>query len=99
MKVPLEVLLLHKLQGWHDHMTPPKLHKQRKQTVDVADVQCTLKIVLRSLTGSHRSWAWAALSFFKELFQRLTTNRVKLFCFTFVDSRRDDWDELGFELV
>ncbi|KAK0190128.1 hypothetical protein F5146DRAFT_1139668 [Armillaria mellea] len=68
--VPLEVLLLHKLQGWHDHMTAMEPHKQGKQHVDVADIRCTLKIVLQSLTGNERSWARVALSFFQEEFQR-----------------------------
>ncbi|KAK0212188.1 hypothetical protein DFS33DRAFT_1249693 [Desarmillaria ectypa] len=96
--VPLEVLLLHKLQGWHDHMTAPEPHKQRKQTADVADVRRTLKIVLRSWMGTERSWARVALSFFQEEFQRLTVERVKLFCSTFADCR-DDWYWLGFEVA
>ncbi|KAK0190127.1 hypothetical protein F5146DRAFT_931472 [Armillaria mellea] len=76
--VPLEVLLLHKLQGWHDHITATEPHKQRKQHTDVMGIRCTLKIVLQSLTGSERSWARVALSFFQEEFQRLTMDRVKL---------------------
>ncbi|KAK0457734.1 uncharacterized protein EV420DRAFT_1271018 [Desarmillaria tabescens] len=96
--VPLEVLLLHKLQGWHDHMTAPEPHKQKKQTVDVRDVRRTLKIVLRSVSGTERSWARVALSFFQEEFQRLTTDRVKLFCSAFADCR-DDWYRLGFEVA
>ncbi|KAK0431809.1 hypothetical protein EV421DRAFT_1925510, partial [Armillaria borealis] len=96
--VPLEVLLLHKLQGWHDHMTAPEPHKQKKQTVDVADVRRTLEIVLRSLTGSERSWARVALSFFREEFQHLTEDRVKLFCSAFPDCR-DNWYQLGFEVM
>ncbi|KAK0431810.1 hypothetical protein EV421DRAFT_1911519 [Armillaria borealis] len=86
------------IMGWHDHMTAPEPHKQRKQTVDVADVRRTLKIVLRSLTGIERSWAPVALSFFREEFQHLTMDRVKLFCSAFPDCR-DDWYQLGFEVV
>ncbi|KAK0231739.1 hypothetical protein EDD85DRAFT_775433 [Armillaria nabsnona] len=96
--VPLEVLLLHKLQGWHDHMMAPEPHKQKKQTVDVADVRRTLKIVLQSLTGTERSWARVALSFFQEEFQHLTMDRVKLYCSAFPDCR-DDWYQLGFEVA
>ncbi|KAG7451909.1 uncharacterized protein BT62DRAFT_882041 [Guyanagaster necrorhizus] len=96
--VPLEVLLLHKLQGWYDHMTAPELHKQRKQTTDVADIRRTLKIVLQSVTRTKRSWARVALSFFQEEFQRLTTDRVKLFCSMFVDCK-NDWYQLGFEVA
>ncbi|KAK0190125.1 hypothetical protein F5146DRAFT_932209 [Armillaria mellea] len=96
--VPLEMLLLHKLQGWYDHMTAPEPHKQKKQTVDVADVRRTLKIVLQGLTGTGRSWARVALSFFQEEFQRLTVERVKLFCSAFPDCR-DDWYQLGFEVA
>ncbi len=96
--VPLEVLLLHKLQGWHDHMTAPEPHKQKKQTVDVMDVRRTLKIVLQSLTGAERSWARVALSFFRDEFQHLTIDRVKLFCSAFPDCR-DDWCQLGFEVA
>ncbi|KAK0209832.1 hypothetical protein IW262DRAFT_1281177 [Armillaria fumosa] len=96
--VPLEILLLHKLQGWHDHMTAPEPHKQKKQTVDVADVRRTLKIVLQSAMGNKRSWARVALSFFQDEFQHLTMNRVKLFCSAFPDCR-DDWYQLGFEVV
>ncbi|KAK0231910.1 hypothetical protein EDD85DRAFT_775252 [Armillaria nabsnona] len=96
--VPLEVLLLHKLQGWHDHITATEPHKQRKQIADVADIRCTLKIVLRSLAGTERSWAHVALRFFQEEFQRLTMDRVKLFSFMFEDCR-DDWYQLGFEVL
>ncbi|PBK64654.1 hypothetical protein ARMSODRAFT_892778 [Armillaria solidipes] len=96
--VPLGVLLLHKLQGWHDHTIAPEPHKRRKQTADIADIRCTLKIVLRSLTGAERSWARVALSFFQEEFQHLTTYRVKLFCSMFSDCR-DDWYRLGFDVA
>ncbi|KAK0431811.1 hypothetical protein EV421DRAFT_1852111 [Armillaria borealis] len=96
--VPLEVLLLHKLQGWHDHSIAPEPHKRRKQTADIADIRCTLKIVLRSLTGAERSWARVALSFFQEEFQHLTMDRVKLFCSAFPDCR-DNWYQLGFEVA
>ncbi|KAK0431319.1 hypothetical protein EV421DRAFT_1720663 [Armillaria borealis] len=96
--VPLEVLLLHKLQGWHDHMTASELHKQTKQTADVADIRCLLQIMLQSLTGNERSWASVALIFFQEEFQRLTMDRVKLFCSAFADCR-DDWYQLGFEVA
>ncbi|PBK58631.1 hypothetical protein ARMSODRAFT_900259 [Armillaria solidipes] len=96
--VPLEVLLLHKLQGWHDHMTASEPHKQTKQTADVADIRCLLKIILQSLTGNERSWASVALIFFQEEFQRLTMDRVKLFCSAFTDCR-DDWYQLGFEVA
>ncbi|PBK88098.1 hypothetical protein ARMGADRAFT_937907 [Armillaria gallica] len=87
--VPLEVLLLHKLQGWYDHLMAPELHKHRKETVDVADIRCTLKIAVRSLTGTGRLWALVALDFFEEEFQQLTLDRVKLFCSGFVDCRDD----------
>ncbi|KAK0491958.1 hypothetical protein EDD18DRAFT_1358382 [Armillaria luteobubalina] len=96
--VPLEILLLHKLQGWHDHMTASEPHKQKKQTVDVADVRRTLKIVLQSAMGTKRSWARVALSFFQEEFQHFTMDRVKLFCSAFPDCR-DDWFWLGFEVA
>ncbi|PBK58423.1 hypothetical protein ARMSODRAFT_900489 [Armillaria solidipes] len=96
--VPLEVLLLHKLQGWHNHMTASEPHKQRKQTADVADIRCLLQIILQSLTGNERSWASVALIFFEEEFQRLTMGRVKLFCSAFTDCR-DDWYRLGFEVA
>ncbi|KAK0209840.1 hypothetical protein IW262DRAFT_1281008, partial [Armillaria fumosa] len=96
--VPLEVLLLHKLQGWRDHMTASEPYKQMKQTADVADIRCILKIVLRSLTGNERSWASVALSFFQEEFRRLTVDRVKAFCSEFSDCQ-DDWYQLGFEVV
>ncbi|KAK0430071.1 hypothetical protein EV421DRAFT_1938148 [Armillaria borealis] len=96
--VPLEVLLLHKLQGWHDHMTASEPHKQRKQTTDVADIRCLLQIILQSLTGNERSWALVALSFFEEQFQRLTMDRVKHFCSAFADCQ-NDWYQLGFEVA
>ncbi|PBK58965.1 hypothetical protein ARMSODRAFT_923273 [Armillaria solidipes] len=96
--VPLEVLLLHKLQGFFDHLMAPELHKQRKGLVDVADIRCTLKIAVRSLTGTERLWALVALDFFEEEFQQLTLDRVKLFCSVFADCR-DDWYQLGFEVV
>ncbi|KAK0472994.1 hypothetical protein IW261DRAFT_1302165, partial [Armillaria novae-zelandiae] len=90
--VPLEVLLLHKLQGWCHNKASKK---RKKQTADAADVRCILKIVLQSLTGNERSWASVALSFFEEEFQRLTIERVKKFCSNFSDCR-DDWSQLGF---
>ncbi|KAK0491914.1 hypothetical protein EDD18DRAFT_1185348 [Armillaria luteobubalina] len=96
--VPVEVLLLHKLQGWHDNMTASEPHKQMKQTTDAADVRCMLKIVLQTLTGNKRSWASVALSFFEEEFQHLTIERVKEFCSGFADCR-DDWHQLGFEVA
>ncbi|KAK0491957.1 hypothetical protein EDD18DRAFT_530548 [Armillaria luteobubalina] len=96
--VPLEVLLLHKLQGWHAHLTAPEPYKQRKQTADVVDIRRILKIVLQCLTGTERSWARVALSFFQDAFQHLTMDRVKLFCSAFPDCR-DDWYQLGFEVI
>ncbi|KAK0209836.1 hypothetical protein IW262DRAFT_1415562 [Armillaria fumosa] len=96
--VPLEVLLLHKLQGWHNHIKARERYKREKQTADVADIRCILKIVLRSLTGNERSWASVALSFFQEEFQRLTVETVKKFCSRFSDCR-DDWYRLGFEVA
>ncbi|KAK0231724.1 hypothetical protein EDD85DRAFT_775545 [Armillaria nabsnona] len=96
--VPLEVLILHKLQGFFDHVMAPELHKQRKGPVDVEDIRCTLKIAVRSLTGTERLWALVALDFFEEEFQQLTLDRVKLFCSVFADCR-DDWYQLGFEVV
>ncbi len=96
--VPLGVLLLHKLQGFFDHLMAPELHKQRKGPVDVEDIRCTLKIAVRSLTGTERLWALVALDFFEEEFQQLTLDRVKLFCSVFADCR-DDWYQLGFEVV
>ncbi|PBK85831.1 hypothetical protein ARMGADRAFT_893765, partial [Armillaria gallica] len=95
--VPLEVFPLHKLQGWHDHMMVSELHKQRKQTADVADIQCILEIILQSLTVNERSCASVALSFFQEEFQRLTMDRVKLFCSVFAECM-DDWYQLGFQV-
>ncbi|KAK0491886.1 hypothetical protein EDD18DRAFT_1012853, partial [Armillaria luteobubalina] len=94
--VPLEVLLLHKLQGWHDNMTASEPYKQMKQTADAADVRCMLKVVLQSLTGNKRSWASVALSCFQEEFRHRTVDRVKKFCSEFSDCR-DDWRRLGFE--
>ncbi len=96
--VPLDVLLLHKLQGWHDHMTASESHKKIKQTADVADIRCILEIILQNLTGTERSFAAVALSFFQEEFQRLTVERVKFFCSMFADCR-DGWDRLGFEVA
>ncbi len=95
--VPLGVLLLHKLQALFDHMTAPELHKQRKGPVDVADIQCILKIAVRSQIGTERLWALVALDFFEEEFQELTIDRVKLFCSAFAECR-DDWSQLGFEV-
>ncbi|KAK0190132.1 hypothetical protein F5146DRAFT_1054167 [Armillaria mellea] len=89
--VPLEVLLLHKLKGWRDHMRASKRYKRIKQTADVADIRCILKIVLRSLKGNERLFASVALSFFRKKFQRLTMVRVKRFW--------DDWYRLGFEVA
>ncbi|KAK0491953.1 hypothetical protein EDD18DRAFT_1080231 [Armillaria luteobubalina] len=96
--VPLEVLLLHKLQGWHHHIKAREWYKRKKQTADVADIRCILKIVLRSLTGNERSWASVALSCFQKRFRRLTVQRVKKFCSNFSDCR-DDWYQLGFEVA
>ncbi len=79
-------------------MIAPELYKQRKQTVDVADIRSTLKIVLQSLTGNERSWASVALNFFQEEFQQLTTDRVKLFCSAYADCT-DDWCRLGFDIA
>ncbi|KAK0472992.1 hypothetical protein IW261DRAFT_1404807 [Armillaria novae-zelandiae] len=95
--VPLEVLLLHKLQGLFDHVEAPELHKQKKIPVDVEDIQDTLKIAVRSLGGTERAWASAALDFFEKEFQESTVDRVKLFCSVFSECR-DDWYQLGFEV-
>ncbi|KAK0491889.1 hypothetical protein EDD18DRAFT_1358317 [Armillaria luteobubalina] len=96
--VPLKVLLLHTLQGCHDHMTASEPYKQMKQTVNVADVQCILKIVTRSLTGNGRPWASVVLSCFQQEFRRLTVERIKKFCYEFSDYR-DDWYRLGFKIT
>ncbi|KAK0184048.1 hypothetical protein F5146DRAFT_1076707 [Armillaria mellea] len=96
--LPLEVLLLLKLHAWHHHMTTSEPYNQRKLTTNVADIRQTLKVVLLSLTGTERSWACVALSFFQEEFRRLTMNSVKFFCSLFADCR-DDWYQLGFEVV
>lgn len=96
--LPLEVLLLLKLHAWHDHMIAPELYKQIKLTANVADIRLTLKTVLLSLTGTERSWARVALSFFQEEFRRITIDSVKFFCSVFADCR-DDWYKLGFEVA
>ncbi|KAK0224940.1 hypothetical protein EDD85DRAFT_778052 [Armillaria nabsnona] len=96
--LPLEVLLLLKLHAWHNHMIAPEPYKQIKLTANVADIRLTLKTVLLSLTGTERSWARVALSFFQEEFRRITMDSVKLFCSAFADCR-DDWYQLGFEVA
>ncbi|KAK0184010.1 hypothetical protein F5146DRAFT_1006897 [Armillaria mellea] len=96
--VPLEALLLLKLQTWHDCMMAPEPYQQRKLATDARDIRLTLKVVLLSFTGTQGSWARVALSFFQEEFRRLTMDSVKFFCSVFTDCR-DDWYQLGFEVI
>jgi hypothetical protein len=92
--VPFSLLLLHKLQGWTDHRDALENFKRQKQHMDAADVRRLMQ--LDPVVGLGSSPPWEDKELFDEEFQRLSKERVKLYCETFPD-RAEGWELLGFQ--
>ncbi|KAJ3574442.1 hypothetical protein NP233_g1770 [Leucocoprinus birnbaumii] len=95
--VPFSLLLLHKLQGWADHIVATEEHKRRKHVQDAADVRRLLEMEER-LEVLKTTQPWSNAELFCEEFQELTRERVKDYCKAF-PKRAAAWKLLGFDTV
>lgn len=93
--IPFSLLLLQKLQGWHDHRTAAEQHKRRKQYTDATDLQALLNLENTRQLRFLRPWTLGSL--FTAEFQALSKDRVKAFCHEYPE-RSEDWRMLGFDL-
>lgn len=93
--VPFSLLLLHKLQGWHDHFHADDKYQRRKRIQDGLDVQRLLKMTERILQ-LRETRPWGDEELFCEAFQKKSKERVKEFCKTYPKTV-ETWQSLGFE--
>ncbi|KAF5352339.1 hypothetical protein D9756_006304 [Leucocoprinus leucothites] len=95
--VPFSLLLLHKLQGWSDHIASTEEHKRRKHVQDAADVRRLLAME-EKIEEVKRTRPWNDSELFCEEFRELTKKRVKEYCEAF-PKRAEAWELLGFDTV
>ncbi|KAF5352338.1 hypothetical protein D9756_006305 [Leucocoprinus leucothites] len=95
--VPFSLLLVHKLQGWSDHITSTEKHKQRKHVQDAADVRRLLAME-EKIEEVRRTRPWNDAALFCEEFKELTKRRVKEYCEAF-PNMAEAWELLGFDTV
>jgi len=93
--VPFSLLLLNKLQGWHDHFHADDKHKRRERIQDGNDVQRLLKMTER-ISELQETRPWGDEELFCEAFQKKSKERVKEYCKTYPKTV-EIWRSLGFE--
>lgn len=95
--VPFSLLLLHKLQGWHDHHIAEEKHKNHKQQQDAGDLRRMMAFRGHIDALCKASEPWGDEELFSDEFLRVTRERVETYCKAF-PGRVEDWIQLGFEV-
>ena len=93
--VPFSLLLLHKLQGWHDHFHATDGYERRKRIQDANDVQRLLKMTER-ISELQETRPWDDEVLFCEAFREISKERVKEYCKMYPKTV-EIWQSLGFE--
>ncbi|KDQ64145.1 hypothetical protein JAAARDRAFT_217584 [Jaapia argillacea MUCL 33604] len=90
--VPFSVLLLFKLQAWHDHRGSLERWKREKAYMDYTDIRALLS--LREATALQILKPWDDTVMFSKAFIGLSKERVRSLCLSYPEMR-DKWVRLG----